>query len=74
LTGLRKLVVGDRQYRIVFKVEADGTVTVVWVIATRNDDECYNLALARLKLYENTEKAALVKALIDSVYPNPPQK
>lgn len=29
LTGLRKLVVGDRQFRIVFRVERDGTVVVV---------------------------------------------
>ncbi|THJ68436.1 type II toxin-antitoxin system RelE/ParE family toxin [Arthrobacter echini] len=49
LTGLRKLVVGDRDYRIVYRVEDDGTVWVIWVIGRRADDEVYALALARLK-------------------------
>ncbi|MBF6350326.1 type II toxin-antitoxin system RelE/ParE family toxin [Nocardia flavorosea] len=53
LTGLRKLVVGDRQYRIVYQVERDGTVVVVWVIGERADDRCYELTLARLKMYAN---------------------
>lgn len=51
LTGLRKLIVGDRQYRIVFKVESDGTVCVVWVIGERADDRCYDLAVSRLETY-----------------------
>lgn len=51
LTGLRKLVVGDRQYRIVFHIEPDGTVVVVWVIGERADDHCYELALARVRMY-----------------------
>lgn len=51
LTTFRKLVVGNRQFRIVFRVEADGTVVVVWVVASRVDSECYDLAMARLALY-----------------------
>ena len=39
LTGLRKLVVGDRQYRVVYRVEPDGEVVVVWVVGTRTDGE-----------------------------------
>lgn len=35
LTTFRKLVVGNRQFRIVYRVESDDTVVVVWVIATR---------------------------------------
>ena len=48
LTTFRKLVVGNRQYRIVFRVEPDGTVVVIWVVASRVDSECYDLAMGRL--------------------------
>lgn len=50
LTSFRKLVVGDRDYRIVYRVERDGTVVVIWVIAGRADDRCYELAISRLRL------------------------
>ena len=50
LTGLRKLVVGDRDYRIVFRLEPNGDVCVVWVIGRRADDEVYELAMARLQM------------------------
>jgi mRNA interferase RelE/StbE len=50
LTGLRKLVVGDRDYRIVYRVEDNGDVCVVWVIGPRADDEVYEIAMARLKM------------------------
>lgn len=64
LTGLRKLVVGDRDYRVIYNVEADGTVCVVWVIGKRSDDEVYDLALARLKVgHELQFKEELTKAL-----------
>jgi mRNA interferase RelE/StbE len=35
LTTFRKLVVGDRDYRIVYRVDPDGSVVVVWVIGRR---------------------------------------
>lgn len=66
LTTFRKLVVGDRQYRIVYRVEPDGTVCVVWVIATRTDAIVYDLAISRLKLYsERTELADGLMRLIE---------
>ena len=68
LTTFRKLVVGDRAYRIVYRVEPDGIVCVVWVIGPRTDDECYELALARLKSCDDPEKARAVRALIDAAY------
>lgn len=61
LTSFRKLVVGDRQYRVVYRVENDGSVCVVWVIASRVDRECYDLAKSRLKLY--TTDSALAREL-----------
>ena len=39
LATFRKLFVGDRAHRIVYRVEEDDTVTVVWVIGPRSDDE-----------------------------------
>ena len=58
LNALRKLidslaVVGNRTYRIIFRVEADNTVWVITVIAKRADDEVYRIALARLQLHED---------------------
>jgi mRNA interferase RelE/StbE len=68
LTGLRKLVVGDRTYRIVYDVRDDGSIVVVWVIGRRVDSEAYALARARLDLYEtdSTKKTALI-ALMEQV-------
>lgn len=51
LTTFRKLIVGDRDYRIVYRVEPDGSVVVVWVIARRSDEEVYQLAVSRLRLH-----------------------
>lgn len=51
LATFRKLVVGDRDYRIIYRVDPDGSVVVVWVIARRSDDEMYHLAVSRLRLH-----------------------
>lgn len=51
LAGFRKLIVGDRDYRIIYRCAPDGSdVTVVWVIAKRADEEVYRLAVARLQI------------------------
>lgn len=50
LVTFRKLVVGDRDYRIIYRVEPDGSVCVVWVIGKRVDRACYELAVARLQV------------------------
>lgn len=57
LTTFRKLIVGNRQYRIVYRVETD-KIVVVWVIAARSDDRCYELAVARLRMHPNQALAA----------------
>jgi mRNA interferase RelE/StbE len=54
LTGFRKLIVGRKDYRIVYRVEDDGTASVVMVIARRSDNEAYELALARVRLHGDT--------------------
>jgi mRNA interferase RelE/StbE len=51
LTTFRKLVVGNRDYRIIYRIEPDGTVVVVWVIAKRADNEAYELAMSRLRMH-----------------------
>ena len=53
LTSFRKLVVGKQQYRVIYRVEADGDVCVVWVIGERADDACYELAMSRLETYNS---------------------
>lgn len=68
LATFRKLVVGDRDYRIVYRVEANGTVVVVWVIAKRADSECYNLAMSQLSALGNREIAGEFGQLMREVW------
>ncbi len=63
LTTFRKLVVGDRDYRIVYRVDPDGTVVVVWVIGHRSDDEVYELAMSRLRMRSGEAARELAVAL-----------
>lgn len=49
LTGWRKIVVGDRDWRIVFTMNSDETVATVWVIGDRDDAACYEDAERRMK-------------------------
>lgn len=72
LTTFRKLVVGNRQFRIVYRVESDDTIVVVWVIATRVDSECYDLAVARLATYSNRDTADELQGLLRNVFQRPP--
>src|SRR5579862_3159384 len=48
LTGWRKIVVGDRNWRIIFTVDAEKRVATVWVIGDRDDSECYAEAERRV--------------------------
>lgn len=58
LAGFRKLVVGDRQWRIVYRIEAN-EVVILWVIGSRVDAECYDVAIARLELYGDGKEHVL---------------
>jgi mRNA interferase RelE/StbE len=49
LTGWRKIVVGDRTWRIVFKTDPAETIATVWVIGDRDDDACYEEAQRRIQ-------------------------
>lgn len=68
LTTFRKLVVGDRAYRIVYRVEHDGAVCVVWVIGQRADDEVYRLAVARLKMHSDHGLASELSELVETTF------
>ena len=71
LTGLRKLVVGNRTYRIVYDVRDNNTVVVIWVIGKRVDYKAYELARARIDLYTNDAiKRAALHALLNKVRPS----
>ncbi|MEW6155198.1 MAG: type II toxin-antitoxin system RelE/ParE family toxin [Actinomycetota bacterium] len=50
LTGYRKLVVGNRDWRIVYRETADGAIEVceIWAVGARADDEVYQEAAARV--------------------------
>lgn len=65
LTTFRKLVVGNRTYRIVYRVESSDTVVVVWVIGKRADQEAYELAMTRLRMHGNATVRGLAASLQD---------
>lgn len=68
LTGLRKVSAGrNSDLRIVYRVEHDGTLCVVLVIAQRCDDSVYQLAKARLKLGSG-ELAHELGRLLDAAF------
>lgn len=67
LTTFRKRVVGDRGYRIVYRVDPDGSVVVVWVIGWRSDDEVYHLAMSRLRLHPD-EAARQFAVAVDEIW------
>ncbi|MDQ1053133.1 type II toxin-antitoxin system RelE family toxin [Pseudarthrobacter sp. SORGH_AS 212] len=71
LTGLRKLVVGDRDYRIVFRVEPNGDVCVVWVIGKRADDEVYEIAMARLKMQSDLPMKEEIVSVMSMAFKTP---
>ena len=48
LHGFRKIVVGDRAWRIIFRTNPEETVATVWVIGDRADSACYAEAAARV--------------------------
>lgn len=56
LAGWHKLTVGDRNWRIVFTVDAKGGSAKVLVIGERDDAACYDEAIKRLRKSSAQEK------------------
>ena len=63
LTTFRKLVVGKKHYRVVYRIEPDGDIVIVWVIAPRGDNEAYELALSRIRLHSEARVRAIANDL-----------
>lgn len=68
LTGLRKLVVGNRDYRIVYRVEDNGDICVIWVIGRRADDEVYEIAMARLKMQSDMPMRQEITKMVELAF------
>lgn len=64
LTGWRKIVVGDRTWRIIFTMNAEETVATVWVIGDRDDAACYEEARQRVRALSRTNPQAASLAAV----------
>ena len=65
LSTFRKLVVGNRDYRIVYRCTDNDQVAVVLVVAKRADNEVYDLAVSRLRLHNDPQMRQLGENLRD---------
>ena len=74
LTTFRKLVVGDRDFRIIYRVQPSGTVSVVWVVGAPSDDECYREATTRLMQLGPTPQTQALLSIIEQVKPKSGRK
>ncbi len=66
LTNYRKIVVGDRDWRIIFQANRDGTEAVVWVIGDRGDEHVYKTAVKRLEALG--DKKPIVRSLATTLF------
>jgi mRNA interferase RelE/StbE len=64
LTNWRKIVVGDRNWRIIFTTDPEETVATVWVIGDRDDAQCYEDAQRRLAALGKTQPHAASLAAV----------
>lgn len=65
LVGWRKLTVGDRDWRIVFRVDKAGTVATACVIGDRDDGVCYEEARKRADHLEDGDAASLAESMME---------
>jgi mRNA interferase RelE/StbE len=65
LVGWRKLTVGNRNWRIVFRVDRAGEVATVCVVGDREDAACYEEAQRRAKHAENADASSLAESMMD---------
>lgn len=64
LVGWRKATVGNRDWRIVFRVNQDQTVATVCVIGDREDAACYEEAERRAKEIESADAQSLAESMM----------
>lgn len=65
LVGWRKLTVGNRNWRIVFRVDEEGGVATVCVIGDREDAACYEEAQRRAKLKNDADATSLAASMME---------
>jgi len=58
LTGRRKIVAGDRNWRSIYTTDTDETVATVWVIGDREDAQCYAEAQQRVEALGDSQPQA----------------
>lgn len=65
LVGWRKLTVGNRDWRIVFRVDKAETVATVCVVGDRDDGACYEEAKQRADSVEDSDAASLAESMME---------
>lgn len=70
LVGFRKLVVGDRDWRIVWRITEDASgmtildISEIWAVGARSDGEVYDELTSRVARMGNTPKIRPLKEVI----------
>ena len=64
LASWRKLVVGNRDYRIIFRLNEDETVATICAIGSREDGECYEDAKIRAEQKNDAEAVSLAESML----------
>lgn len=65
LVGWRKLTVGNRNWRIVFRVDRDETVATICVIGDREDAACYEEAQRRARQAKDADATSLAASMME---------
>jgi mRNA interferase RelE/StbE len=65
LAGWRKLTVGNRDWRIVFRVDKAEAVATVCVIGNRDDGPCYEEAKQRAVRVDDADAASLAESMME---------
>lgn len=67
LAGLRKLCIGPKKaYRALFTADGDA-IAIVMVVAARSEAECYELALARMRLLADAEQQSEMTTMLMTI-------
>jgi mRNA interferase RelE/StbE len=65
LVGWRKITVGNRNWRIVFRVDKEETVATVCVIGDREDAACYEEAQRRAQQIKDADATSLAASMME---------
>lgn len=65
LVGWRKITVGDRNWRIVFRIDREETVATVCVIGDREDGACYEEAKQRVERANEEDATSPAESMLE---------